>query len=375
MGPSRRAAAIRPSLIRRLFDARKPTTANLGLGEPGMPVPMELLDAGVRRYREKRLGYTPNAGLVELRESIAKHYHHPAMPAAKNVIVTVGLEEALFSTLMAVADPGDEIVITDPAFLAYRTVAELVGLTVKAVPTARDRGFALDPEALAAAVGPRTRAILVNSPCNPTGCVDSREALKELARATESSGVCLISDEVYQEIYFGDQRPESLGAFTDRAVILGALSKSCSMTGFRLGWALAPDSVAPAIAAVHQFNVTCAPTISQHLALEAFEHPDWLAATRAQFARQRAVMLDGAARLGLPFAPPDGGFFLFLDVRSLGLPSLTLSERLLAEADVVTVPGIAFGDNGEGFLRLSYAGREDEIAVGMQRIADLFARL
>jgi aspartate/methionine/tyrosine aminotransferase len=370
MRPSQRAAAIRPSPIRQLFDARRPTSINLGLGEPGMPVPMELLDKGVARYRAKRVGYTPNAGITELRQLIADRHALPHARAAKNVIVTVGLQEALFATLLAIADPGDEILICDPAFLAYRTVAELLGLTVRAVPLSRESGFALDGAALAAAVGDRTRAILLNSPANPTGRVDSARELRALAEGTEGLGVFLISDEVYGELYYGD-RPPSIGAMSERSIVLGALSKTCSMTGFRLGWVIAPDTVAGAIAAVHQFNVTCAPTISQHLALEAFERPEWLASLRPDFARRREIMLRALEPLGLPMVPCEGGFFVFLDVSSRSRDSFALARRLLDEADVVTVPGVAFGAGGEGFLRLSFAGNEADLAEGVARLATL----
>jgi aspartate/methionine/tyrosine aminotransferase len=368
MRPSQRAAAIRPSPIRQLFDARRPSSINLGLGEPGMPVPLELLDAGFQRYRARRLGYTPNAGLEELRALIARRHALPQASSAKNVIVTVGLEEALFSTLMAVADPGDEILISDPAFVAYRTVGELVGLTVRAVPSRPD--FSLDVDALAAAVGERTRAILLNSPCNPTGRIDGEAELRALVAATAGSDVLLISDEVYGEIFYGARAP-SVGQLSERAIVLGALSKTCSMTGFRLGWVIAPDAIAPAIAAVHQFNVTCAPTISQHLALEAFEHPAWLGQLRPEFQRRRDLMMEALDPIGLPVVPCEGGFFAFVDVSSRFPDSLALSRRILSEVDVITVPGAAFGPAGEGFLRLSFAGQESDIVEGVLRIRRL----
>jgi aminotransferase len=363
-----------PSPIRELFNARRPTSINLGLGEPGMPVPMELFDAGVARFRATRPGYTPNAGMDALRARIAAHYRLPHADRAENVIVTVGLQEALFSTLLAIADPGDEIVICDPAFLAYATVAELLGLKVVRVPLSREAHFAVDADRLAAAVGPRTRAVLLNSPDNPTGRVDSEAELRRLVAATEAHGPWLISDEVYGELYYG-ARPASLGTMSERALVLGALSKSCSMTGFRLGWVLAPQPIAKAIAAVHQFNVTCAPTISQCLALEAFEDPRWLSNLRPEFAARRELMLHALEPLGLPWVPCHGGFFVFLDVSSIGVPSLMLARRLLEEGDVVTVPGSAFGAGGEGFLRLSFAGREEDIGAGVERVAQVLAKL
>ncbi len=376
--PSRRAASIAPSMIRKLFNARRPTSINLGLGEPGLSIPLELFDAGVARYRASRQGYTVNAGLVPLRDRIAAHYAYPHVTEAKNVIVTVGLQEALFATLLAIADPGDEVILPEPSFPAYRTVAELVGLTVVSAPRRRDRDFELDVDAVAAAITPRTRAIILNSPSNPTGKIDGEASLRALVAATQQSGVWLISDEIYREFYFDGSPPPSLGYLSDRAIVLGALSKACSFTGFRLGYAMVPDRIAGAVAMVHQFNVTSAPTISQFLALEVFENPHWLASLRPHFAAQRTAMVAAVrSEIRMPYVPPDGGMFVLLDISSLGIPSLSLAERVLENADVITVPGIAFGACCEGFLRLSYGATEhvSDVVEGMRRIGAYFATI
>lgn len=374
--PSRRTAHLGPSVIRKLFDARRPTSVNLGLGEPANPVPYELLDAGVARFREKRTGYTLNAGMLELREKILAWHAYPHFTHVRNAIVTIGAQEAMFATLLAIADPGDEIIVGDPSFWSYRIAAEMLGMTVRAVPLIRERGFALDVDAIARAVGPRTKAVILNSPSNPTGRVDTVSELQALVAATESSGVWLVSDEVYREIYFGDAPPPSVATLTDRAVVVSSLSKACSMTGFRLGWVLAPDSIATAVAAAHQYNVTSAATISQYVALEAFTHTDWLAMNRPRFTAQRTAMVEALDRdlAGFPYHATDGGFFAFVDMSSLGIDSMTLAQRLLADADVVTVPGIAFGPNSEGFLRLSFTESEQNIARGVRQIADFVQR-
>jgi aspartate/methionine/tyrosine aminotransferase len=358
-------------MIRRIFDGRRPTSINLGLGEPGFPVETALLDAGTARFREKRPGYTLNPGMPELRQLVARYFKVPHVPDAGGVIITAGAAEALYCVLTAVADPGDEIVILDPTFLANRTVAELLGLSVVAVPLDREHGFALDVEAIARAITPRTRAVILNSPCNPTGRVDRIDELRALVDATEGSGVWLISDEVYREIFFTPETPASVGHLSERGIVFGSLSKSCSMTGFRLGYVLSPAPLAKAISAVHQFTVTCAPTISQHLALEAFEHPEQMRVHLPRYRQQRSAILNAVDReLGLPVVPPEGGFYLFVDVRKLQIGSVELAEKLLADADVVTVPGLAFGDNGEGFLRLSYAGQEADLVEGVRRIGN-----
>jgi aspartate/methionine/tyrosine aminotransferase len=245
----------------------------------------------------------------------------------------------------------------------------MLGMTVRAVPLVRENGFSLDIDAIKAAITPRTRAIVLNSPSNPTGRVDSEAELRALVAATEASGIWIISDEVYREIYYGDTPPPSVAQFTDRAIVVSSLSKSCSMTGFRMGWILAPDALTTAIAAVNLYNVTSATTIAQFVALEAFTKPEWLGMNRPRFIKQREAMLSALDReLGLPYHKTDGGFFAFVDMSSLGLDSLALAERLLAEADVVTVPGIAFGQNAEGFLRISFVETEDNILEGVRRI-------
>ncbi len=342
-----------------------------------MPVSNALLDAGIASYREKRTGYTLNSGMMELREKVVRYHQTPHYPTTKNVVVTIGATGGLFAALMAVGDPGDEILYFDPSFTNYPTAMTLAGLVPKPIRLERDRSWALDLDAVAAAITPRTRALLLNSPSNPTGRIDSAAELKALVELTERSGIWLISDEVYRDIYFTPSAPPSVGTLTDRAIVIRALSKSASMTGFRVGYVLAPDAIATAVAAVHQFNVTCAPTLSQHLALVAMGDPErYLTELLPAFKRQRAAMVEAVDRdLGMPFASPQGGFFIFLDVRSLGMKSLELSERLLSEADVVTVPGIAFGENGEGFLRLSFVASEADIAEGIGRIKSFVQKL
>ena len=361
-------------MIRKLFEASRPSTVNLGFAEPAPRIPPALLEAGIARFRESKVGYPPNAGIVPLRQKIVEYYRFPHARDPKNVVVTVGLQEALFAALIAVADPGDQLLVVDPAFPAYRTVGELVGLEVVSVPRDPSRGFALDPDAVRAAIGKRTRAVILNSPSNPTGRVDREDELRALVKVTEDAGLWLISDEIYAELY-PDARPASLGALTERAVILGALSKTCSMTGMRLGYAIIPDVLVRALAAVHQFNVTCAPSLSQFVALEAFEKTEWLAVNRPFFRKQRAAMIAALdAKLPKPYAPPEAGMYVFVDTRSIPMPSQALAEELLEKADVLTIPGSAFGLGGEGWLRLAYGTMMDEsgMAEGISRIAAHF---
>jgi aspartate/methionine/tyrosine aminotransferase len=332
---------------------------------------MELFDAGVERYRTNRPGYTANSGLVELRDRIREYYRFAHVRDANNVIITVGLQEGLISTLFAITDPGDEIVLPEPYFPGYRSIAALLGLQLTTVPTSPDQHFSLDVERIASAITSRTRAIVLCHPNNPTGRIYEEASLRALVDQTASLGVWIVSDEVYGECYYGSTPPVSLGKLSDRAIVLSSLSKSCSMTGFRLGYVLAPSTIAPAIATVHQFNVTCAPTISQYLALVVFEQPKWFGVLRNIYMGQRQAMIDAvASELKMPFIPPEGGMFLFLDTRSVGMSSTELAEQLLTKADVITVPGSAFGDVGEGFLRVSFARETSELVEGIRRIGE-----
>lgn len=373
--PSRRAGQIPPSTLRRLFDGRRPTSINLGLGEPAEPVTAELFDRGLARWRGTPGGYTLNAGILDLRERIAAYRGLPHAPSGANAVVTAGSTGGLFASLLAATDPGDEVLILEPAYPNYASTAEMLGLAVRRVPRDAELGFALDADRIATALTPRSRAVIVNSPSNPTGRVDSRAELAALVAVTEAAGLWLISDEVYRDIHFTPEPPASLGELTDRAIVIGGLSKSCAMTGFRLGYVLADHRIAPAVAAAHRLNVICAPSLSQQLALEAFAAPDrWLHHYLARHRQRRAALLAAIDdQLGLAYVRPEGGLFLFVDVGVAGMPSMELAERLLEEADVVTIPGSAFGAGGEGYLRLAFTVPESEIAEGVGRIAAFLA--
>jgi aspartate/methionine/tyrosine aminotransferase len=379
LSPSKRSAAMQPSPVRVLFDKRKATSINLGLGEPSMPVPMEVLERGYQRYREARPGYSLNAGHPELRERLFEYHPCPHIASPRNIIVTVGATGGLFATLLCVGDPGDEILVGDPSFFLYRRIIEMLGMRAIPVPSNADNGFSLDPERVVHAITPRTRGIILNSPNNPTGNIDSQASLRALVDVTDRSGIWLISDEIYREHYYGDSPPASVGDLSDRAIVIGALSKSWSMTGFRIGYVLAPDPLVTPIAQAHQYNVTCAPTISQFVAIAALQNREWLVRSRAQFAAQRDAMFSALAlppfQLAFPATPASGGFFTMLDTRSLRMGSFELADLLLSEGDVVTVPGAAFGDNAEGFLRLSFCETPANVTEGVRRIGRVFERL
>jgi aspartate/methionine/tyrosine aminotransferase len=372
---SQRAAAIAPSVMRELFDARRPTSINLGWGEATIPTDPELLEAGWAEYRRAPGGYTLNAGLPELRLAIAEYRGLPQAPSAAHVVVTTAATGGLVATLLALGDPGDEVVILDPTFFNYERAIRLIGMVPIRVPRLPGCGWAIDIDALAASVGEHTRAVIVPSPDNPTGRIDPLADLEAIVAATAAADVWLVSDEVGREIHFTDAPPPSLGELSDRAIVIGSLSKSCSMAGFRVGYVLAPAPMAGAITAAHAVNVVCAPSVSQHVALAAMhDWRRWLYANLPVYRRRRDLLLSTIdERLGLPVVPPEGGTTALVDFRSTGLGSLELARRLLAEADVVTAPGLAFGPGGEGYLRLTHAIPDGEIEEGVSRIAKFLA--
>jgi aminotransferase len=363
--------------MRELFDARRATSINLGWGEATVPTDPELLDAGFAEYRRHVGGYTVNAGLPELRQAIAQYRALPHADSAAHIVVATAATGALFATLLAVGDPGDEVVILDPTFFNHKRVIELVGMVPRRVPRLAERGWAIDTDALTAAITSRTRALVLCSPDNPSGRIDPVAELETVVAITAEAGLWLVSDEVGRELHFTKSPPPSLGQLSDRAIVIGSLSKSCSMAGFRVGYVAAPTAIVGAITAAHAVNVVCAPTVSQYVALAAMrDWRRWLYANIAVYRRRRDHLVAAVEqRLGLPLFPPDAGMTTMVDFRSTGLGSIELARRLLVEADVVTAPGVAFGPGGEGYLRLTHAIAEAEIDEGVGRIAAFLDRL
>jgi len=371
--PAARLRGIEKSMIRQLFDRARPGSINLGLGEPDLPTPDCIRRAAVRIIQEEQNGYTTHAGLTALRELIAADY--PRLDATPdNVIVTAGSQEALYLTLMTLVDEGDEVLLPDPGFVAYPTIVRMAGgRPVFYRLPARD-GFAFDAEDFRRRLTPRTKAVVVISPSNPTGRTFSRADLAGMADALRDSNAYVISDEIYREIYYGDERPGSISEHhaARRSIVISGLSKSMSMTGWRVGWMCgAPDVIKSALV-LHGYVTTCASTVSQKAALAAWTEEAEAARgeTRRIFrARRDELITLIASELGLQAVMPDGAFYLMLDVSALEGNSLEVAERLL-EHGVITVPGSAFGAEGEGYLRLSFCADVPRLAEGIKRIKE-----
>ena len=367
--PARRLRGIQKSMIRQVFDRARPGSINLGLGEPDLPTPDVIRREAARVVVEEQNGYTTHAGLPHLRERVASDHSHLNL-TPEQVIITAGSQEALYLALLTLVDEGDEVLIPDPGFVAYPTIVKMAGGIPKfyRMPAARD--FSFDADEFRRALTPRTKVVVCISPSNPTGRVLSREELAAMAGALEGSGAYVVSDEIYRELYFGSERPSSVSEFrSDRVLVIGGLSKSMSMTGWRLGWLCGDADVVRSALVLHGYTTTCASTVSQKAGLAAWtaEAAEARRAFRRTFRERRDHLLTLlSTELSLRAVEPEGAFYAMVDVSAHG-DSMQVAERLL-EHGVITVPGAAFGAEGQGYLRVSFCADLKVLAEGVQRM-------
>jgi aspartate aminotransferase len=364
----KRLQGIEKSVIRQVFDRAQPGSINLGLGEPDLPTPDVIRRAAVKAIIEEQNGYTSHAGLKALREEIAADYPHLEQNPDR-VIVTAGSQEALYLALLSLVDDGDEVLLPNPGFVAYPTIVKMAGGKARFYRLPAANGFAFDATEFRQALTPQTKVVVCISPSNPTGRTLSREDLISIADAVRDHGAYLISDEIYRELYYTPERPESAASFCERTIVIGGLSKSMSMTGWRLGWLGGDEAVVRAALVLHGYVTTCASTVSQKASLVAWS--DEAEAARAGFrdtfrARRDHLLKLIESELGLRAIAPDGAFYTMLDVSDFG-PSMKVAEALLATR-VITVPGAAFGSESEGFLRVSFCADHETLTEGVQRI-------
>lgn len=366
--PPKRLQGIEKSVIRQVFDRARPGSINLGLGEPDLPTPDVIRRAAVKAIIEEQNGYTSHAGLKQLREKIAGEYPH-LENNPERVIVTAGSQEALYLALLALVDDGDEVLLPNPGFVAYPTIVKMAGGVAKFYCLPAENGFAFEADDFRRALSPRTKVVVCISPSNPTGRALSRGDLKAIAEAVRDQGAYLISDEIYRDLYYTPERPDSASSFCDRTIVISGLSKSMSMTGWRLGWIGGDEAVIKAALVLHGYVTTCASTISQKASLVSWS--DEAEQARAEFRETFRARRDHLLRLidselGLRAVKPDGAFYTMVDVHEYG-PSMKVAEALL-EAGVITVPGAAFGGESEGFLRVSFCADHDTLAEGVERM-------
>ena len=366
--PPARLQGIQKSVIRQVFDRARPGSINLGLGEPDLRTPELIRDAAVRVITEQQNGYTAQAGLPELRKKVACDY--PSLNEnADRVVITAGSQEALYLALLTLVDEGDEVLLPNPGFVAYPTIVRMAGGISTFYRLPRERDFRFDADEFRRALTPRTKVVVYVSPSNPTGQTLSREDLASMGDALRDHGAYVISDEIYRDLYYTPERPESLASFYDRTIVIGGLSKSMSMTGWRLGWLGGDEDVVRAALVLHGYVTTCASAISQKASLVAWSEEAGAARAgiRETFRSRRDHLLKLIdAELGLRAITPDGAFYTMLEVQQFG-PSMKVAEALL-EAGVITVPGAGFGSESEGFLRVSFCADHDTLAEGVQRI-------
>ncbi len=369
---------IAPSIIRAINARKRPGDIDLGLGEPTLRPDPRPFDAATAWVRAHGLPYTANAGMAELRARVAAYVGLPDQGAAENAVLTVGSEEALYLALKAAIDPArDEVLIVEPCYLAYPKLCALEGIRHRMVALDPADDFRPSAARVLDALGPDTRMIVLNSPNNPTGRVWPERELRALAdglAARPGEPVRVLSDEVYRELYFTPDAPVSIGALWPHALVAGSLSKSNALTGLRLGWLVGDAKTIAAATKVHQLVNTAASTFSQVVAMEIFADGANLAAHRLHYAERRALLEGLMREHGLRWAPIEGAFYCMVRLpEHLAGDSLAAAESLLDRHRVLATPGVAFGDSGEGWMRLSWVAEPDDLRAGIERIAAFFA--
>lgn len=379
---SRRVAAVPPSGIRRFFDivATMDDVISLGIGEPDFVTPAPMLQAGLRSIEHGETHYTSNSGTIELRTAVAAHLrlrYGVEYDARSEVLITVGVSEALYLALTAVLDPGDEVIVPTPCFVAYQPEVVFAGGTPVPLPTLVDDAFQVRAEALEALVTPRTKALLIGYPSNPTGAVMTPANLQALAQVAERHDLLVISDEIYDRLVYGEHQHvcfASLPGMLARTITLGGFSKDYAMTGWRIGYAAAPAAILAELRKVHQYTIMSAPTMAQAAALSALqEGEEHVQAMVAEYDRRRRLIVDGLNELGLPTFEPLGAFYAFPSITASGLSDEAFAESLLQEERVAVIPGNAFGAAG-GFVRCSYATAYEKIEVALERLRRFMQR-
>ncbi len=375
-------AGLRPSGIRKFFDivATMKDVISLGIGEPDFVTPEPIIEAGIRALYAGETHYTSNAGLLELRQAVTDHIdktYGVKYDPATEAIITVGVSEALYLAMTALLNQGEEVLIPTPCFVSYQAEVILAGGVPVEIPTFVQDGFQVEPERLEAAITPRTKAILLGYPNNPTGAVYSSQVLLEISRLAEKHDLVIISDELYDQLVYGVQHVcfPSLPGMQPRTILLGGFSKNYAMTGWRAGFACGPAEIIKGLVRIHQYTIMSAPTMSQVAALEAIQHGQkYVDEMRSEYDRRRKLIVGGLNRLGLPTFEPHGAFYAFPNVSITGLDDELFAQKLLEEERVAVVPGNSFGAGGEGFVRCSYATAYEKIEEALNRMEDFMHR-
>ena len=374
---------IKPSGIRRFFDIANSMEGviSLGVGEPDFKTPRRIRNEGIRTLERGYTGYTANKGLAELLSEISKYvsrkYQIEYNPK-NEILVTVGGSEAIDLAVRAIISQGDEVIIPQPSYVCYEPITRLAGGVPVIVETKAENGFKLTAEELRGAISERTKLLILPYPSNPTGAVMEREDLEALAEVLRDTNIAVISDEIYAELTFGKKHVSvpSVDGMRERTILVNGFSKAFAMTGWRLGYLCAPKELCSVMTKIHQYAIMCAPTTSQYAAIEALRSSDNdVAQMLEEYDRRRRIIVKGFNDIGLECREPFGAFYAFPSIKSTGMTSEEFCEKLLYSKKVAVVPGTAFGDSGEGFIRASYCYSLSHIKEALVRIKEFIDEL
>lgn len=376
--------SIKPSGIRRFFDiaAERKDTISLGVGEPDFDTPWHIRDEGIYSLEKGKTFYTSNSGLMTLREEICNYMKRKMQltyDPKTEVLVTVGGSEAIDIGMRAMINPGEEVIIPQPSFVSYEPCAILAGAKPVIIPLRNENEFRLTPEELLHAITEKTKLLVLPFPNNPTGAIMERSDLEKIAKICVEKDIFVMSDEIYAELTFGGKKHVSIAALPgmqERTILINGFSKAYAMTGWRLGYACGPKEVIKQMTKIHQFAIMCAPTTSQYAAVEALKNGDADVAEMCESYNQRRNFLMNAFKeMNLPCFEPFGAFYVFPCIKEFGMTSEEFAFALLESKNLALVPGTAFGDSGEGFLRISYAYSLKKLKEAMERLAEFVNEL
>lgn len=375
---------VKPSGIRKFFAIAEEmdNVISLGVGEPDFLTPWHIRQQGIDYLEQGRTRYTANAGLIELRREIANFYHNKygiTYNAENEILVTVGGSEGIDMAIRAIISPGDEVLVVEPSFVCYKPIAEVAGGIAIPLVTKNENKFKLTPKELENAITDKTKLLVLPYPNNPTGAILNRDELKALAKVIIKHDLFVISDEIYSELTYTPQGHTSIASISgmqERTVVINGFSKTYSMTGWRLGYALGPEPIISQMTKLHQFAIMSAPTNSQHAAIDALKNGDSdISKMRTDYDMRRRFTVSELRRIGLECFEPKGAFYVFPSIQSTGLSSEEFAEKLIQSKRVAVVPGNAFGDCGEGYIRISYCYSIDNIKEAINRIEEFIKEL
>lgn len=373
---SEKVKALKPSGIRKFFDIVKeiPGAISLGVGEPDFETPYHIREAGIQALQAGKTFYTSNSGLMELRKAVSdftKRHIGLTYDPASEIMLTVGGSEAIDVALRTIINPGDEVIYIQPSYVSYLPCILLADGVPVPIELKAENRFRLTREELEAAITPKTKALILSFPNNPTGAIMEKEDLEAIVDVIKEHHILVISDEIYSELTYGKEHVSiaSLPGMKEYSIVINGFSKGFAMTGWRLGYALGNKEILKQMIKIHQYAIMCAPTVSQYAAIEAMYNGDQdVVYMRESYNQRRRFLYHELQRLGLPCFLPEGAFYMFPDIREFGMTSEDFALDLLKEEKVAVVPGSAFGDCGEGFIRISYAYSIEELKEALLRI-------